>query len=133
MPLELSENELLELATKDIDGVDLLVYVQNKHKNWHPTKVINFLDELFKDKKYCKLVASMLTVKFQRIRSNLLKQVDSLMKEGDTDILKSVDKLLQLVVKFSQLDDDEKSENRLIIRMSNGTEEKFREEQQVQK
>ena len=70
MVLELSENELLELASKDIDGVNLLDYVQNKHKNWHPTKCINFLDELFKDKAYCKLVASLLTVKFQRIRSN---------------------------------------------------------------
>ena len=126
MSLELTENEYLELATKDIDGVNLVEYVQNKHKNWHPTKVINFLDELFRDKKYCKLVASMLTVKFQRIRSNLLKQVDSLMTEGDTDILKSVDKLLSLVLKFSQMDDDEKSENRLIIRFSDGTEETFK-------
>ena len=132
MSLELSENELLELASKDIDGVDLTKYVQNKYKNWHPIKVINFLDELFKDKRYCKLVASMLTVKFQRIRSNLLKQVDTLMNEGDTDILKHVDKLLSIVVKFSQLDDDEKSENRLIIRLPDGTEEKFRAEQ-VQK
>ena len=74
----------------------------------------------------------MLTVKFQRIRSNLLKQVDTLMNEGDTDILKQVDKLLSIVVKFSQLDDDEKSENRLIIRLPDGTEEKFRAEQ-VQK
>lgn len=129
MSLELSENELLELASKDIDGEDLLKYVQNKHKNWHPTRVIEFLDELFKDKKYCKLVASLLTVKFQRIRSNLLKQVDTLMTDGDIDILKSVDKLLQLVIKFSQLDDDEKSDNRLIIRLSDGKEEKFRPEQ----
>lgn len=128
MSLELSENELLELASRDIDGINLLDYVQNKHKTWHPTRVIAFLDELFKDKKYCKLVAAMLTVKFQRIRSNLLKQVDTLMNEGDTDILKSVDKLLQLVIKFSQLDDDEKSDNRLIIRMSDGKEEKFRPE-----
>jgi hypothetical protein len=129
MSLELSENELLELASKDIDGEDLLKYVQNKHKNWHPTRVIEFLDVLFKDKKYCKLVASLLTVKFQRIRSNLLKQVDTLMTDGDVDILKSVDKLLQLVIKFSQLDDDEKSDNRLIIRLSDGKEEKFRPEQ----
>lgn len=128
MSLELSENEYLELATKDIDGVNLVDYVQNKHKNWHPTTVINFLDSLFKDKKYCKLVASMLTVKFQRIRSNLLKQIDSLMQDGDVDILKSVDKLLTLVVKFSQLEDDEHSENRLIIRLPNGTEEKFKPE-----
>lgn len=133
MALELSENELLELATRDVDGVDLLKYVQDKHKNWHPTKVIQFLDELFKDKAYCKLVASMLTVKFQRIRSNLLKQVDSLVKDGDQDIIKSVDKLLQLIIKFSQIDDDETSDNRLIIRMSDGKEEKFRPEQQVQK
>lgn len=132
MSLELSENELLELASKDIDGVDLLKYVQNKHQNWHPTRVIEFLDQLFKDKKYCKLVASLLTVKFQRIRSNLLKQVDTLMTDGDIDILKSVDKLLQLVIKFSQLDDDEKSDNRLIIRLSDDKEEKFRPEQ-VQK
>lgn len=129
MVLELSENELLELASKDIDGVNLLDYVQNKHKNWHPTKCINFLDELFKDKAYCKLVASLLTVKFQRIRSNLLKQVDTLMTDGDIDILKSVDKLLQLVIKFSQLEDDEKSDNKLIIRLSDGKEEKFRPEQ----
>lgn len=126
MALELSENEYLELATKDIDGVNLVDYVQNKHRNWHPTKVINFLDELFKDKKYCKLVASMLTVKFQRIRSNLLKQVDTLMTDGDVDILKSVDKLLSLVIKFSQLDDDETSDNRLIIRLADDKEEKFR-------
>ena len=126
MTLELSENELLELATKDIDGAELVTYVQNKHKNWHPTKVIEFLDELFKDKSYCKLVASMLTVKFQRIRSNLLKQVDNLMQDGDTDILKQVDKLLALVIKFSQLDDDEKSDNRLIIRLADETEEKFK-------
>lgn len=130
MALELSENEYLELATKDIDGVDLTLYVQNKHKNWHPTKVIEFLDELFKDKKYCKLIASMLTVKLQRIRSNLLKQVDNLMKEGDTDILKSVDKLLQIVLKFSQLDEDETSTNRLIIRMSDGSEQAFRKVQE---
>ena len=32
MSLELSENELLELASKDIDGVDLLKYVQNNKK-----------------------------------------------------------------------------------------------------
>ena len=81
---------------------------------------------MFKNKDYCKLVAAMLTVKFQRIRSNLLKQVDTLMTDGDTDILKQVDKLLQLVVKFSQLDDDEHSENRLIIRLSDGQEEKFK-------
>lgn len=126
MPLELTENEYLELASKDVDGVNLLEYVQNKHKNWHPIKCIEFCEQLFKDKRYCKLVASLLTVKFQRIRSNLLKQVDTLMKDGDTDILKSVDKLLQLVVKFSTLDDDEKGENRLIIRLSNGEEEKFK-------
>lgn len=129
MALELNENEYLELASKDIDGVNLLDYIQNKHKNWHPTKCIAFLDELFKDKKYCKLVASMLTVKFQRIRSNLLKQVDTLMNEGDIDILKSVDKLLQLVIKFSQLDDDDKADNKLIIRFADGKEEKFRPEQ----
>ena len=51
------------------------------------------------------------------------------MTDGDIDILKSVDKLLQLVIKFSQLDDDEKSDNRLIIRLSDGKEEKFRPEQ----
>lgn len=133
MSLGLNKNELLELATKDIDGVNLIDYVQNKHKDWHPTKVVNFLADLFKDKEYCKLVANLLTVKFQRIRSNTLKAVDTLMTDGDADILKQVDKLLQLVVKFSQLDDDEKSENRLIIRMPDGTEEKFRPEQQVQK
>ena len=125
MVLDLTENDYLELATKDVDGVDLLTYIQNKNKNWHPTKCILFLDELFRDKKYCKLVASMLTVKFQRIRSNLLKSVDKLMQEGDTDILKSVDKLLAVVLKFSQLDDDEKQVNRLIIQLPDGTQEKF--------
>ena len=50
MSLGLNKNELLELATKDIDGVNLIDYVQNKHKDWHPTKVVNFLAELFKDK-----------------------------------------------------------------------------------
>ena len=126
MVLELTENEYLEFATKDVDGIDLLSYVQNKHKNWHPTKCITFLDELFKDKKYCKLVASMLTVKFQRIRSNLLKSVDSLMQQGDIDILKSVDKLLAVVLKFSQLDDDEKQINRLVIQLADGTQETFK-------
>lgn len=130
MSLELSEKELLDLASRDVDGVDLTVYVSKKYPNWHPVKVIRFLDELFHDKDYNKLVASMLTVKFQRIRSNLLKQVDTLMKDGNEDILKSVDKLLNLVVKFSKLDDDETSENRLIIRMSNGTEENFRKVQE---
>lgn len=130
MTLELNDKELLDLASRDIDGINLQDYVQNKHKDWHPIKVIRFLDELFKDKEYCKLVASMLTVKFQRIRSNLLKQVDTLMTEGDADILKSVDKLLQLVVKFSQLDDEESSENRIVIRLADGTEEKFRPEKE---
>lgn len=126
MPLDLTENEYLELASQDINGVNLLDYIQNKHKNWHPIKCIEFCDTLFKDKKYNKLVAALLTVKFQRIRSNLLKQVDTLMKDGDIDILKSVDKLLQLVIKFSQLDDDDKNENKLIIRLSDGQEEKFK-------
>lgn len=124
--LDITNNELLELATKDIEGVNLQNYIQNKHKEWHPIKCIEFLEELFKDKRYNKLVASMLAVKFQRIRSNLLKQVDTLMSEGDTDILKSLDKLLQIIVKFSQLEDDEKSDNRLIIRLSDEVEEKFR-------
>jgi hypothetical protein len=124
--LEISNNELLELATKDVDGVNLQNYIQNKHKDWHPIKCIEFLEQLFRDKRYNKLVASMLAVKFQRIRSNLLKQLDSLMSEGDQDILKSLDRLLQIVVKFSKLDDDdEKSDNRLIIRLADGTEEKF--------
>ena len=86
--------------------------VDNKYRELTPIKVIKFLEELFKNKDYCNLVAAMLTVKFQRIRSNLLKQVDTLMTDGDTDILKQVDKLLQFVVKFSQLDDDGHSENR---------------------
>lgn len=126
--MELTNNELLELASKDVDGVDLLQYIQNKHKDWHPIKCINFIDELFKYKEYNKLVASLLTVKFQRIRSNLLKQVDTLMKDGDTDILKQIDKLLAIVVKFSQLDDDENSDSKLIVRLADGTEEKFRPE-----
>jgi hypothetical protein len=126
--MELTNNELLELASKDVDGVDLLQYIQNKHKDWHPIKCINFIDELFKYKEYNKLVASLLTVKFQRIRSNLLKQVDTLMKDGDTDILKQIDKLLTIVVKFSQLEDDENSDNKLIVRLADGTEEKFRPE-----
>lgn len=126
--MELTNNELLELASKDVDGVDLLQYIQNKHKDWHPIKCINFVDELFKYKEYNKLVASLLTVKFQRIRSNLLKQVDTLMKDGDTDILKQIDKLLTIVVKFSQLEDDENSDNKLIVRLADGTEEKFKPE-----
>lgn len=126
--MELTNNELLELASKDVDGVDLLQYIQNKHKDWHPIKCINFVDELFKYKEYNKLVASLLTVKFQRIRSNLLKQVDTLMKDGDTDILKQIDKLLAIVVKFSQLEDDENSDNKLIVRLADGTEEKFKPE-----
>lgn len=126
--MELTNNELLELASKDIEGVDLLQYIQNKHKDWHPIKCINFIDELFKYKEYNKLVASLLTVKFQRIRSNLLKQVDTLMQDGDTDILKQIDKLLAIVVKFSQLDDDEVSDNKLIIKTADNHEEKFRPE-----
>lgn len=126
--MELTNNELLELASKDVDGVNLLQYIQNKHKDWHPIKCINFVEELFKYKEYNKLVASLLTVKFQRIRSNLLKQVDTLMKDGDTDILKQIDKLLTIVVKFSQLEDDENSDNKLIVRLADGTEEKFRPE-----
>lgn len=126
--MELTNNELLELASKDVDGVDLLQYIQNKHKDWHPIKCINFVEELFKYKEYNKLVASLLTVKFQRIRSNLLKQVDTLMKDGDTDILKQIDKLLTIVVKFSQLEDDENSDSKLIVRLADGTEEKFRPE-----
>ena len=126
--MELTNNELLELASKDIEGVDLLQYIQNKHKDWHPIKCINFIDELFKYKEYNKLVASLLTVKFQRIRSNLLKQVDTLMQDGDTDILKQIDKLLAIVVKFSQLDDDEASDNKLIIKTEDNNEEKFRPE-----
>jgi hypothetical protein len=126
--MELTNNELLELASKDVDGVDLLQYIQNKHKDWHPIKCINFVDELFKYKEYNKLVASLLTVKFQRIRSNLLKQVDTLMKDGDTDILKQIDKLLTIVVKFSQLEDDENSDSKLIVRLADGTEEKFKPE-----
>lgn len=126
--MELTNNELLELASKDVDGVDLLQYIQNKHKDWHPIKCINFIDELFKYKEYNKLVASLLTVKFQRIRSNLLKQVDTLMKDGDTDILKQIDKLLTIVVKFSQLEDDENSDSKLIVRLADGTEEKFKPE-----
>lgn len=124
--LDITNNELLELATRDIEGINLQKYIQDKHKDWHPIKCIEFLEQLFKDKRYNKLVASMLAVKFQRIRSNLLKQVDTLMSEGDTDILKSLDKLLQIVVKFSQLEDDEKSDNRLIIRLADETEEEFR-------
>lgn len=126
--MELTNKELLELASKDVDGVDLLQYIQNKHKDWHPIKCINFIDELFKYKEYNKLVASLLTVKFQRIRSNLLKQVDTLMKDGDTDILKQIDKLLTIVVKFSQLEDDENSDSKLIVRLADGTEEKFKPE-----
>lgn len=126
MALDLSEKELLDLASHDIEGVDLQRYVANKYRELTPIKVIKFLDELFKDKEYCKLVAAMLTVKFQRIRSNLLKAVDTLMTDGDADILKQVDKLLNIVIKFSQLDDDEKGDNKLIIRLSNGEEEKFK-------
>lgn len=124
----LTENEYLELASRDIEGKDILQYISNKHKDWHPIKCIEFCEELFKDKKYNKLVASLLAVKFQKIRSNLLKQVDRLMEDGDTDILKSLDKLLQIVVKFSQLEDDETSDNRLVIRLSDGTETKFKKE-----
>lgn len=50
------------------------------------------------------------------------------MKDGDTDILKQIDKLLAIVVKFSQLDDDENSDSKLIVRLADGTEEKFRPE-----
>lgn len=126
--LKLTENERLELASLDVDGKDLLEYVSNKHKDWHPNKCIEFLDELFKDKDYQKLVASLITIKLQRVRSNLLKSVDSLMRDGDTDIIKSLDKLLQIVVRFSKIDDEEDSSNRIIIEYTNGTQEKFKKE-----
>lgn len=126
--LKLPENELLELASLDVDGKDLLKYVSNKHKDWHPIKCIEFLDELYKDKKYQKLVTSLISIKLQRVRSNLLKSIDDLMQSGDMDIVKSVDKLLQVVLKFTKIDDEDDSSNRIIIEYTDGKQEKFKKE-----
>lgn len=126
--LKLPENELLELASLDVDGKDLLKYVSNKHKDWHPIKCIEFLDELYKDKRYQKLVTSLISIKLQRVRSNLLKSVDDLMQSGDTDIVKSIDKLLQVVLKFTKIDDEDDSSNRIIIEYTDGKQEKFKKE-----
>lgn len=125
---KLSGNELLELASLDVEGKDLLQYVSNKHKDWHPNKCIEFLDELFKDKEYQKLVTSLITIKLQRVRSNLLKSVDTLMQEGDTDIVRSLDKLLQIIIRFSKIDDEDDSSNKIIIEYADGTQEKFKRE-----
>lgn len=122
----ISNNDLLEYATLDVDGKDLLKHISNKFKNWHPTKCIEFLDELFKDKDYNKLVAALITIKLQRIRSNLLKQLDTLMTDGDVDIIKSLDKLLQVVIRFSKVDDEDDASNRIIIRYPDDKEEKFK-------
>ena len=126
--LKLPENELLELASLDVDGKDLLKYVSNKHKDWHPIKCIEFLDELYKDKRYQKLVTSLISIKLQRVRSNLLKSVDDLMQSGDTDIVKSIDKLLQVVLKFTKIDDEDDSSNKIIIEYTDGKQEKFKKE-----
>lgn len=127
---KLSGNELLELASLDVEGKDLLQYVSNKHKDWHPNKCIEFLDELFKDKEYKKLVTSLITIKLQRVRSNLLKSVDTLMQEGDTDIVKSLDKLLKIIIRFSEIDDEDDTSNKIIIEYADGTQEKFKREVQ---
>ena len=122
----ISNNDLLEYATLDVDGKDLLKHISNKFKNWHPAKCIEFLDELFKDKDYNKLVAALITIKLQRIRSNLLKQLDTLMTDGDVDIIKSLDRLLQVVIRFSKVDDEDDASNRIIIRYPDDKEEKFK-------
>lgn len=127
---KLSGNELLELASLDVEGKDLLQYVSNKHKDWHPNKCIEFLDELFRDKEYKKLVTSLITIKLQRVRSNLLKSVDTLMQEGDTDIVKSLDKLLKIIMRFSEIDDEDDTSNKIIIEYADGTQEKFKREVQ---
>lgn len=127
---KLSGNELLELASLDVEGKDLLQYVSNKHKDWHPNKCIEFLDELFRDKEYKKLVTSLITIKLQRVRSNLLKSVDTLMQEGDTDIVKSLDKLLKIIIRFSEIDDEDDTSNKIIIEYADGTQEKFKREVQ---
>lgn len=127
---KLSGNELLELASLDVEGKDLLQYISNKHKDWHPNKCIEFLDELFKDKEYKKLVTSLITIKLQRVRSNLLKSVDTLMQEGDTDIVKSLDKLLKIIIRFSEIDDEDDTSNKIIIEYADGTQEKFKREVQ---
>lgn len=126
--LDISRNDRLELASLDVEGKDLLKFISDKYKNWHPEKCILFLDELFKDKEYNKLVASLITIKLQRIRSNLLKSLDKLMVDGDVDIIKSLDKLLQVVIRFSNVDDESDASNRIIIEYSDGKEEKFKRE-----
>lgn len=128
---KLSENEYLEIATKDIEGADLMQYLAKKFPNTHPLKLVENIEALFNDKKYQKLVASLIAVKLQRIRSNVLKQIDSLMSDNsdDLDVLKSLDKLLAIVLKFTKLDDEEHADdNRLIIRYGITHEEKFKKE-----
>jgi len=127
---KLSENDYLEFATKDVNGEDLLQHVSKKYPTLHPLKQIDFLSELFNDKKYQKLVANLIVVKLQRIRSQVLKQIDELMSvESDIDVLKSLDKLLAIVLRFSKFDKDETKQNKIIIQYTDGKEETFNKQQ----
>ena len=124
--LKLTENQLLDIATKDIEGYDLYKYITKLKPELHPSKAVAFLNDLFQDKEYQKLVASMITIKLQRIRSQVLKQIDELMcNDSDMDVLKSLDKLLAIVLRFTKLDDEEEKTDKIIIRYTDGTEEKF--------
>lgn len=128
MSKQLTNNEYLELATKDIEGYDLLEYISNKYPQLHPDSAIEFLANLYKDKKYQKLIANLIVIKLQRIRSQTLKQINELMSEGaDVDFLKSLDKLLAIVLRFTKLDEEEEqNKNHITIRYTDGTEEKFK-------
>ena len=117
----LSETELLEIASKDIDGYDLLKYIAKKYPTLHPNKHVEVLSEILNDKRYKKLIANLITIKLQRIRSQVLKQTVELLDAGtDIDILKTLDKLLGIVTKFSNLDDEEQeNKSRIFIQYRN--------------
>lgn len=132
MPKQLTNNEYLELASKDIEGYDLLKYVMQKHPELHPESAIEFLANLYKDKKYQKLVANLIVIKLQRVRSQTLKAIDELMADNpDMDLLKSLDKLLAIVLKFTKLDEEEEQKSHIIIEYSDGTQETFNKNNKV--
>lgn len=128
--LKLSENDYLELATKDINGQDLLKELSKKYPNAHPKVLIESLSELFEDKNYQKLVANLIVIKLQKIRSQTLRQIDELMDAGsDIDVLKVLDKLLAIVLKFSKLEDeDTQNKKHITIQYADGHEEDFKKE-----
>ena len=128
--MKLTDNQLLDVATKDIEGYDLYSYILKLKPELHPSKAIDFLAELYKDKEYQKLIANLITIKLQRIRSQVLKQIDALLAAGeDIDVLKSLDKLLAIVLRFTKLEEEEDTDkHKIIIRYSDGKEETFNKE-----